>query len=205
MATSNVSIANLALQKLGAASIVALDATPGKAADLSSCFESIRDDELRKYYWKFAITRAVLAPHATAPNVNIGYAYAHVLPSDFLRLMKPARLNLDWHIERHEGQLCILTNDANTLPIRYIARITDPTAFDPCFVQMFACKLAWQCCERITQSNTKREAMMTEYNIHRADARKTNAFEMPTQAQPVDEWLTGRSSGQLVNSEWNEE
>lgn len=205
MATSNVSIANLALQKLGASSIVALDSSPGKAADLNACFESIRDDELRKYLWKFAITRATLAPHSTPPGSLVGYTYAMVLPSDFLRILKPARLNLDWHLERHEGQLCLLTSDTNVLPIRYLARITDPTAFDPCFVQMFACKLAWQCCERITQSNTKRAAMMEEYQFHKADARRTNAFEMPVQPQPVDEWLTGRSNGQLVNSEWDEE
>ena len=67
MATSNVSIANLALQKLGAASIVALNSSPGSAADMNACFESIRDDELRKYRWKFAIRRAILAPHSTAP------------------------------------------------------------------------------------------------------------------------------------------
>jgi len=203
MATSNVSIANLALQKLGAASIAALNATPGSAADMSACFESIRDDELRKYRWKFAILRAVLAPHATAPAFT--YRYAFPLPTDYLALIKPARLGLDWHIENHQGQVCILTNDGSSLNIRYIARITDPALFDPSFVQMFACKLAWQCCERITQSNTKRTAMMEEYELHRREARKANAFELSAQAQPVDEWLVGRSSGQLVNSEWNEE
>lgn len=203
MATSNVSIANLALQKLGAANIVALNNTPGNAADMNACFESIRDDEQRKYRWKFCIKRAVLGPHSTAPLFS--YTRAFPLPSDYLNILKPARLGLDWHIENHEGQICILTNDGLSLQIRYIARITDPGLFDPSFVQMFACKLAWQCCERITQSNSKRTAMMEEYELHRREARKMNAFEMPIQPQPVDEWLTGRSSGQLVNSEWNEE
>jgi hypothetical protein len=203
MATSNVSIANLALQKLGAASIVVLTPAPGSAADMSSCFESIRDDELRKYRWKFAIRRATLAAHATAPLFT--YTRAFPLPTDYLSLIKPARLGLDWHIENHEGVVSILSNDGTTLDIRYIARITDPALFDPSFVQMFACKLAWQCCERITQSNTKRESMMQEYELHRKEARRANAFELPAQAQPVDEWLIGRQSGQLVNSEWAEE
>lgn len=203
MATSNVSIANLALQKLGAASIVALNAAPGSAADMSACFDAIRDDELRKYRWKFSIKRAILAPHATAPLFSFTRAFP--LPTDYLALIKPARLGLDWHIELHEGVTAILTNDGTSLNIRYVSRVVDPALFDPSFVQMFACKLAWQCCERITQSNTKRTAMMEEYELHRREARKANAFELPAQAQPVDEWLIGRQSGQLVNSEWAEE
>lgn len=203
MATSNVSIANLALQKLGAANIVALNSSPGSAADMNSCFESIRDDELRKYRWKFAIRRAILAPHSTAPLFQYNRAFA--VPSDFLALIKPSRLGMDWHLELHEGVQCILTNDGASINVRYIARVTDPALFDPSFVQMFACKLAWQCCERITQSNTKRDAMMREYDFHRAEARRMNAFEKEVQPQPMDEWLIGRSTGQLVNSEWNEE
>jgi len=203
MAASNVSIANLALQKLGAASIVALDDRPGSPAEMNACFEALRDTELRKYLWKFALQRAILAADATAPLFT--YARAFPLPVDFLRLIKPARLGLDWHIERHQSQLCILTNDAAPLQIRYVAKITDPSAFDPCFVEMLACKLAWHTCERITQSNTKKAAMLEEYEIHRRTARQTNAFEVGSKPEPVDEWLIGRSSGQLVNSEWNEE
>jgi len=203
MAISNVSIANLALQKLGEGTIVSLTEDSRNARSLNACFEALRDRELRAYLWKFAKKRATLAASSTIPDST--YALAFPVPTDFLRLIKPARLGLDWSLENHENALAILTNDGTSISIRYIARVTDPTLFDPIFVEMFACKLAWHCCEQLTQSNTKKGMLMEEYKFHLADARKNNAFELAAQPQPVDEWLVARSSGQLVNSEWNEE
>ncbi|MDH4185528.1 MAG: hypothetical protein OEV08_00905 [Nitrospira sp.] len=203
MATSNVSIANLALQKLGAPSIVALDENSVAARAINACFEAMRDRELRAYFWKFAKRRATLAPHATVPDFS--YALAFPLPVDFLRLIKPARVGLDWHLEYHEGVQAILTNDGDELEIRYIAKITDPTLFDPMFVEMLACKIAWHCCEQLTQSNSKKQILMEEYRGLKNEARQVNAFEVHAQPQPVDEWLTARWNGQLVNSEFDEE
>lgn len=203
MATSDVSICNLALQKLGTGRIVSLSENSVEAREVSACYEAMRDKELRAYFWNFAKTRVTLAPSAVTPDFTFTYAFP--LPADFLRLIKPARLGLDWQIERHDGALALLTNDGDTLEVRYIAKITNPALFDPCFVEMLACKIAWQCCEKITQSNTKKVAIMEEYREHRAEARKTNAFELPSQPEPVDSWLAARQTGQLVNQEWAEE
>src|SRR6185295_6001484 len=160
MATSDVSICNLALQKLGAARIVSLSENSRNAKSVSACYTEQRDLELRKYLWNFAKKRATLAPSSTAPAFT--FAKAFPLPPDYLRLIKPARLGLDWHVEQHDGALAILTNDGTTLNIRYIAVVTNPVLFDPCFVEMLACKIAWHCCEDITQSNTKKAALMEE-------------------------------------------
>lgn len=203
MATSVVSIGNLALIKLGAAPIVSLSENSKNARAIAGCYETLRDRELRAYPWKFSITRAILAPDAVEPLFQ--YASAFPVPADFLRLLKPARLGLDWHLENHEGRVCILTNDGTQLHIRYVRRVTDPTVFDPIFVEMLACKIAWHNAEAITQSNTKKAALMDEYRYHRAEARKTNAFEVNKQPQPVDEWLASRNIGQLINTEWDEE
>ncbi len=203
MATSDVSVCNLALQKLGAARIVSLTENSRNAKSVNACYESQRDNELRKYLWKFARKRAVLAASSVAPAFM--YAQAFPVPSDFLRLIKPARVGLDWHVEQHDGGLAILTNDGAPLEVRYLAIVTNPVLFDPCFVEMLACKIAWHVCEDLTQSNTKKAALLEEYGLHRAEARKTNAFELAKNPEPVDEWLTARLNGQLVNSEWDEE
>lgn len=203
MAISVVSIANLALQKLGEPSIVSMTENSGPARTMNACYEAMRDRELRANLWKFAKRRATLAAHATVPDFTFGYAFP--VPNDFLRLIKPARIGLDWHLEYHEGVLAILTNDGTTLEIRYIAKITDPTLFDPLFIEMLACKMAWQCAEAITQSNSKKMAALDEYREVRREARQANAFEVNIQPQPVDEWLTARWHGQLVNQEWDEE
>ncbi len=203
MATSEVSICNLALQKLGAARIVALTENSRNAKSVNACYESQRDTEMRKYLWNFAKKRASLAASTVAPVFM--YLAAYPVPADFLRLIKPARIGLDWHLEQHNGGLAILTNDGAPLEIRYLAKVTNPVLFDTAFVEMLACKIAWHTCEDITQSNTKKDALHQEYLEHKAEARRTNAFETPKNPEPVDEWLTARHSGQLVNTEWDEE
>jgi len=203
MATSVVSIANLALQKLGESPIVSMSENSGAARAMNACYEAMRDRELRANLWKFAKRRATLAAHVTEPDFTFGYAFP--VPSDFLRLIKPARVGLDWHLEYHEGVLAILTNDGDSLEIRYIAKITDPTLFDPLFVEMLACKMAAHCAEALTQSNSKKQAAMEEYKEVRREARQINAFEVNIQPVPVDEWLTARWHGQLINQEWDEE
>jgi hypothetical protein len=203
MAVSEVAIANLALQKLGAKRISDLDEDSKEAEEMNACYELIRDRELAAYQWNFAKKRATLAPSATEPE--FGYTYAFLLPVDCINIIKPARLGLDWHVENHEGDVAILTNDADTIELRYIAKITDPNKFHPLFVEMLACKLAWHCCEALTQSNTKKAALLDEYILCRREARKVNAFSVNQQPQPVDGWLAARLTGQLVNTEWNEE
>lgn len=203
MAVSDVAICNLALQKIGAARIASLSDADENARACNACYELLRDRELRSNRWKFAIKRATLAPHSTTPDFT--YLYAFLLPSDCLRVLFPARTALDWKIENHEGDPAILTNDGDTLEIRYVARVTDPTKFDALFVESFACKIAWHLCEAITQSNTKKDSVLNEYKMAIAEARRMNAIELGVLKQPVDEWLTARQSGQLYNSEWGEE
>ena len=193
MATSEVSICNLALQKLGTRRIVSLSEDSVEAREVAACYEQQRDNELRKYLWKFAKKRVVLGASAVIPAFT--YALAFPLPADCLRVIKPVRVGLDWSIEQHDGALALLTNDGDSIEFRYIARVTDPTLFDPSFIEMLACKIAWHTCEKITQSNTKKQALNQEYLDAKAEARRTNAFELAPQEEPEDTWLTARQGG----------
>ena len=185
-----VSIANLALQKLGAERITSLTQDHVNARAVNNCYEQLRDKELRLHVWNFAKTRTTLAPSATEPD--FGFLFAFPLPSDYLRLLPPKRLGLDWRIENHNGTRAILTNDGNTLEIVYIARITDPTRFDDAFIEAFAAKLAWHMAEELTQSNTKKDDAKLEYRDAMREARRINAFENISQEEPEDPWLAAR-------------
>lgn len=193
MATSDVSIANLALQKLGAGRITSLTQDLKEARSINACYEAIRDKELRAHPWSFAKTRATLAPAADAPPFD--YAYAFPLPTDFLRLLRPNTTDLDWSIERQDGVRCILTNDGTAINLRYICKITDPTEFDPMFVDALACKLAWHTCEEITQSNQKKADILAEYKISISEARLANAIEAGPDDGPIDTWDAARITG----------
>lgn len=190
MAVSDVSIANLALQKLGATRITSLTEDSRNARSVNACYEHLRDKELRAHKWNFAIKRTTLAPSATDPDFD--YDYAFPLPSDCLRLLPPSRHALDWKIESHDGSPAILTNDGDTLEILYVARITDPTQFDECFIEMLACKIADHCCEEITQSNAKQANIREQYRDARREARQMNAFENISDEPPEDPWLAAR-------------
>ena len=189
---SYVTIANLALQKLGASLIVSPSEDTREARTIAACYGPLRDKELRAHNWNFAIKRVVLAPSTTIPA--FGFAKAFALPDDYLKILPPAR-GVDWTIEVIDGRPHILTNEGDIIYLRYVAKVTDEATFDTCFMEMLACKIAWHCCETITQSNQKKADAMTEYSLARAEAKRTNAFEQATPDEPEPPWLTARRTG----------
>ena len=185
-------VANHALQKLGANLITSMDEDTREARTVKACYSILRDRELRAHSWNFSVKRAVLAPSATVPV--FGFAKAFPLPADCLRVLPPAR-DVDWSVENIDGVSHILTNEGTVLNLRYVARITDEAAFDELFVDMLACKIAWHCCETITQSNQKKADVMNEYQDARAEARRINAFEQASPQEPEPPWLAARRAG----------
>lgn len=191
-ALSQVRVANLALQKLGAQEIVSMDEDTRERRSITRCYTMLRDRELRAHNWNFSIKRAVLAPSSVVPAFE--FAKAFPLPSDCLRPLPPAR-DVDWTIENHNGSKHILTNEGTVIYLRYVSRVTDETQFDPLFAEMLACKIAWHCCEEITQSNQKKADIEREYDKAKADAKRINAFEQASPQEPEPPWVTARYAG----------
>lgn len=200
MAQSVTGIANRALQLVGASSIMNLtDNSPG-AREVSRAYDYCRRAELRSNPWNFAVTRIELAPDAAAPA--FGFQYQYTLPADCLRVLLPNDACLDWKLEGKK----LLTNSgtspfgagvygATTTPsaalfLKYITDITDPTVFDPMFCEALACRLAMAICERLTQSNQKKQLLQSDYSNAVMTARAVDAFEnLPDDAPADDYWL----------------
>lgn len=193
---SEVSICNLALQKLGATRIGNLTDNTRNARSCNNCYAQLRDKELRAHPWNFSIQRATLAASATKPA--FGYLYAFPLPNGFLRLLLPNRFQLDWKLESQSGVRVIMTNDGPEINIRYVAQITDPNQFDPMFIEALACKMAWHMCEEITQSNEKKKDAAGEYKQTMAEARSADAFESTGETSPPESWF----EAQLIGSRY---
>lgn len=196
---SVIQVANRALTKLGSARITSIDDDVKAARSVKSCFEDLRDDELRAHRWQFAMKRTTLAALSTAPA--FGYEYQYQVPSDFLRLdMVDDRFPsvvmdnyigteaLDWILE---GNL-ILTDIEAPLKLRYIAQITDPNAWDASFREALACRLAAELAEDLTQSNQKRQLAWQEYKEAISKAVRTNAIEKIPVTPPDEAWVVGR-------------
>lgn len=188
---SEVSIGNLALQKVGASRIVSLSEDKKSARAINACYAHERDMELRRHAWNFSKTRIVLAPSAVAPAFDYGYAFP--LPADYLSIWQfPLRPNVDWSFEQHEGSLCVLTNDGTSINLLYVARVEDTTRFDPLFEEALACRIAAQICEEITQSNSKLANVRQDYDMAIKSAKVANAVENLPRTPVEDDWVTAR-------------
>ncbi len=181
---SSIDIVNRALDKLGESKINTIDDNTERARVMKRAYDRVREAELRAHPWNFAKRRALLPADADAPA--FGFDYAYTFPADCLRVLPG--VEDDWTIEGRK----ILTDTAAPLQVRYIANLVETGDFDALFVEVFACRLAVECAEKITQSSAKREQAKDEYARALVEARKANAFEEKAQEMPVDTWLLAR-------------
>jgi hypothetical protein len=91
MTFSQVGIANMALQRIGArGTIASLTEDSPNAIKVNICWDMVFQEVLSERDWKFAKTRVQLQQNAQGPAG--GYLYAYQLPSDFLRLCRPREI-----------------------------------------------------------------------------------------------------------------
>lgn len=196
---SQVEIANRALTKIGEARILALTDDVESARVVSSLWDTVRDAELRARTWNFSVRRTSLAADAATPSW--GYDYQYTLPTGCLRILQvseyfPSVSLTDyrnasesmWQVEGGKIQ----TDEAAPLKIRYVASVEDTGSWDAGFAEAFACRLAAECCEKLTQSNTKRQMAWDEYNAAIKAAIRADAIENPPEPLPDDGWVMSR-------------
>lgn len=191
---SKVSIANRALTKLGADRILLLTDDTQQARVMQSMFDDVRDAEIRRHHWKFAIKRASIPALVASPVW--GYQYQYPVPMDFLGLVQVNQIycrsvrkgTAPWSVEGGN----ILTDLAAPLNVRYVARIENYGTYDPLFVEALACKLALEAAESLTQSSSKKQAAMEEYKFALSEAKRLDAMENPPDELPWGSWLDSR-------------
>lgn len=199
MASSDVAICNLALTKLGDLRITALSDNTKPARELNAVYGMLRDKLQRTYNWRFCVKRAQLAADVAAPLFD--FISQYTAPADLLRILQvgtyfpsPDLSDLigsggqEWVLEGGK----ILTRDSGQLNIRYLARITETTRFDPSFDDAFSALLAYNVCEALTQSDAKKNAALRDYRMAVMDAVKSNAIENPPESIADTTWLTVR-------------
>lgn len=74
----------------------------------------------------------------------------------------------------------------------YGARVVDPNMFDSYFIEAFATYLAFELCEAVTNSNTKKAALRDEYREELFEALTAKAIELPPEQIPDDTWMLSR-------------
>lgn len=190
--TTRISIANRALQLLGSQSISSINENSIGAKSILRAYDAVFLAELRKYTWNFSIKRASLAADPTAPI--FGKHRYFRLPGDFLFLapeettfIEPRRR--DFTIE---GTSIVSDLDA-PIAVRYVSSSIVEGDFDVLFAEALSAALAAACCEEITNSNTKVQTAMSQYELTIRQARKRNAIENAPVKSPVCSFIAVRN------------
>lgn len=142
-------------------------------------------------------------PIGTGPSTQTGSKNVYRLPSGFLRyppqdpkagavsyLGGPSGAPYkDWLFE---GDF-IITTDTGPLVLRFIADIQDVTAMDDLFCEALAARLAYDCCEEVTQSITKQAAIGKKYADVVQQAKTANAIETGPVEPEEDDFVLCRA------------
>lgn len=182
---SVASICNQAIIAVGGTPITSIDDSNSKEARLcKQLYERLRDQELRKHSWNFAVKRAVLAPLASA--VEFGFSYQFQLPVDFIRLLEV----MD-DVEYQKEGVGFLAN-TSALKVRYIYRVTDPNQFDDLFSEALSAKLAMHLVYPLEGKVTALQEAKKAYAEALREARFVDATEGDLEEIDASEWELAR-------------
>lgn len=167
---SEVDLLNDSLSQIGSGPIVSIDDGSVSANHCARLYPALRDALIRSHHWNWAMTRVELAQDATPPVTE--FAFSYTLPADCLKVVEFAGADLDTStsiplFDSHgafqykiEGRK-LLTNYGTALVV-YLARVTNPDAWDPLFYQVVATWLASKLASAITKDDRKSSELLNK-------------------------------------------
>lgn len=173
VAQSAEGICNLALDKLGADPINSL-AAPVKPNEklLSRQYPHWRDNELRRHRWQFSIATRRLTPVGSPTTIGFDAPmYIYQMPNEALRAIR--RVDDTWRIA--DGRK-LYDPSSDFIDVDFVMQ-RQPGDMDALFQEALACRLAFECCEKITQSNEKKKDCYQLYKDALEEAKRANAYE----------------------------
>lgn len=195
--TAAVEICNLALDLLKQDAITNIDSpTGGTDVICARWYDHVRRATLRKHPWNFAITRATLAPNATAPA--FGYSTAFDVPNDFIRLLTIGDdyiEDLKGKYQLEDNQILFSNADADSLKIRYIYDFVTVAQMDPLFVDVLAAELALRIAYKVTGSDEAAERIKEHLKLIAPEAYAIDGQERPPTRIQRSKFLDARRGG----------
>jgi hypothetical protein len=196
MATSVVSICNMALGWVGTRSIASMTENSPEARACSQFYEPARAQTLRDHAWNFAQARVALAS-LPVPAAYSEYAYAYAWPSDCLRALKvrnAAGMEEDFEVvlAPDGASRMILTNAASAVLV-FTKDVEDPGVFDPLYVRALARRVAADIGKVFFKNNSQAVQELETYYLN--EIRKAQTLDAGEgKPETVDEssWITAR-------------
>ncbi len=196
MANSEVEIVNSALAKIGEDPITSLTENRRAARFANRQYPLIRDALIRRYRWNFAVKRVTLAPEATAPDT--GFTNKFMFPTDALAIIgifDEDELQQNYTASRipHKIEGRFILTDDDTLPLIYLARITNVADYDVLFAEALAWRLAIDLSYPLTTTRKVREDAIVGFNLSIKEAKLADAIEGSPEIIEASEWLDSRT------------
>ncbi len=191
---TETAICNMSLAKLGAnKTLVNVETdTSFEAQQCRVHYEPTRDALVRSHLWRFARARSVLTQGVDPEDFEWDNQFA--LPDDFLRFRSiDEETGITSRDNRHaiEGQR-ILTN-FSSVSLLYIKKVTDVTAFDSLFVEVFVLQLALKLTSIAGATPKIRESLKDDLELLMPSVRAIDADE--TNVGGRSDWNLARHGG----------
>lgn len=161
--SSQVQICNAALIRLGASTITSITENTAEAKLCNNIFTDLADDVMIEGSWTSTIRRASLARTSDTPAFE--YTYSFQLPVDPFCLKV---LNTNESVPgdvQHVIENDRLLTDNSTVKIRYIARLTDTTDWDPMLRKAFVARLTAELAYSLTGDARKAAQEFERYRL----------------------------------------
>jgi hypothetical protein len=137
--------------------------------------------ELKKRRWTFATTLVKLSALLTPVSADTdGRTFQFAKPGDLLRALRAK--NITW-VQRGE----FFYDYQNTISLEYIRNVADNEITDPLFIDVLACRIAYECAESTTQSPAKQRNALIMYKDALEEAGRNNAFTLEPHQTGGDE------------------
>ncbi|NYT42323.1 hypothetical protein HZY97_16240 [Sphingomonas sp. R-74633] len=203
MAEIDITLANMALQKIGATDTVSDPAQESEAArSIRNAWGEVRRATIRgtpkvKPKWNFARRYFELAARAADPAwpVPHGWSALYPLPAESLRFLEiatphSARDRFDLIMGPAGEELAVCT--AGVLGIWCLVDVTDPARWDAIFRNAFAARLGFQIADRITGDRGRKQDCWAEFMAEITGAAGADGAEgAPIEPQESD-WVLAR-------------
>jgi len=145
----------------------------------------------------------VIYPINVGPSTSEASRNFFRLPGNFMRMAPqdpkagstssigaPSELPYkDWN---QEGDF-IVTREAQPIMVRFVADVVDVTKMHDMFCEGLGRRIAFDVCEVLTQSVSKKQIIAKEYAQFMGDARLRNAIEIGAEQQSLDDYIACRN------------
>jgi hypothetical protein len=175
---TRVDVANMALSLIDEAPIGSLEDNHKAARLLNTHYETVREAELSKHTWVFAVfTEDLTGTDLDTGSGTLNWEYA--LPPAALRVLPLTYDNtlhgvpISWE---QRGNL-LYSDQSSPRGIRYIGNLTDPDDWNAMFTRAFSAALAVTVAYPLTHKAGMVQLAQQAYDRAIAEARRVNAIE----------------------------